>query len=229
MPTNRVSHANPALRTRNRPSPTYVAILVWNPLPKHLIEQTGGHIGTCNYLKEVSCSIRLWCEFELQKSLRKLLTKYQSSGVSLGAQTDGFSATFAGQWTGDITICHRHLHSLYTHITALIFHQLFEGLGLGARISLLIWPSGITSSVKKHLLCLAYTLTTPVGIAIVGNLFSFRWRADVFHVHRELEFINRSMRMERLNFWQSAFSILYPLGFCSTVSRLLSEFYWICH
>lgn len=65
-------------------------------------------------------------------------------GVSLGAQTDGFSATFA----------------------ALIFHQLFEGLGLGARISLLIWPSGITSSVKKHLLCLAYTLTTPVGIAI---------------------------------------------------------------
>ncbi|WVQ72126.1 hypothetical protein IAR50_001671 [Cryptococcus sp. DSM 104548] len=65
-------------------------------------------------------------------------------GVSLGAQADGFAATFA----------------------ALVFHQLFEGLGLGARIGMLIWPATAASTCKKYLMCMAYTLITPIGIAI---------------------------------------------------------------
>lgn len=65
-------------------------------------------------------------------------------GVSLGAMGTGFSTTFA----------------------ALVFHQLFEGLGLGARIAMLVWPSGISSTIKKWSMCLAYALTTSVGIAI---------------------------------------------------------------
>ncbi|ODN90827.1 hypothetical protein L198_06144 [Cryptococcus wingfieldii CBS 7118] len=64
-------------------------------------------------------------------------------GVSLGAQTKGFKPTFA----------------------ALVFHQLFEGLGLGSRIGMLIWPPGIASILKKYSLCLAYTLVTP-GIGV---------------------------------------------------------------
>lgn len=51
-------------------------------------------------------------------------------------------------------------------LAALVFHQLFEGLGLGARIAMLVWPSGISSTIKKWSMCLAYALTTSVGIAI---------------------------------------------------------------
>ncbi|OXH28381.1 solute carrier family 39 (zinc transporter), member 1/2/3 [Cryptococcus neoformans] len=65
-------------------------------------------------------------------------------GVSLGAMGTGFNTTFA----------------------ALVFHQLFEGLGLGARIAMLIWPAGISSAIKKWSMCLAYALATPVGIVI---------------------------------------------------------------
>ncbi|KIR27527.1 solute carrier family 39 (zinc transporter), member 1/2/3 [Cryptococcus deuterogattii LA55] len=65
-------------------------------------------------------------------------------GVSLGAMGTGFNTTFA----------------------ALVFHQLFEGLGLGARIAMLVWPPGVSSTIKKWAMCLAYALVTPVGIAI---------------------------------------------------------------
>ncbi|WWC95861.1 hypothetical protein V866_002728 [Kwoniella sp. B9012] len=61
-------------------------------------------------------------------------------GVTLGAQTGGFEVTFA----------------------ALVFHQLFEGLGLGTRIGALVWKRSWT----KWLMCTLYAITTPVGIAI---------------------------------------------------------------
>nr|XP_019045919.1 hypothetical protein I302_06310 [Kwoniella bestiolae CBS 10118]OCF24849.1 hypothetical protein I302_06310 [Kwoniella bestiolae CBS 10118] len=61
-------------------------------------------------------------------------------GVTLGAQTRGFEVTFA----------------------ALVFHQLFEGLGLGTRIGALVWKRSWT----KWLMCTMYALTTPIGIAI---------------------------------------------------------------
>ncbi|WRT67547.1 uncharacterized protein IL334_004519 [Kwoniella shivajii] len=73
-------------------------------------------------------------------------------GVALGAQSDGFSVTFA----------------------ALVFHQLFEGLGLGARIGALVWVGKKGASVTKWVMCGAYTIITPVGIAIgIGAHESF--------------------------------------------------------
>jgi zinc transporter 1/2/3 len=64
-------------------------------------------------------------------------------GVTLGAQGgSGFIPTFC----------------------AIVFHQLFEGLGLGARIARLEYPHG--GSYQKWLMCITYALITPVGIAI---------------------------------------------------------------
>ncbi|CAG8761181.1 45120_t:CDS:2, partial [Gigaspora margarita] len=46
---------------------------------------------------------------------------------------------------------------------ALIFHQMFEGLGLGSRIAELKFPP---NSIKPWLMSLAYGTTTPIGILI---------------------------------------------------------------
>ncbi|KAK6455818.1 low affinity zinc transporter [Scheffersomyces xylosifermentans] len=46
----------------------------------------------------------------------------------------------------------------------LVFHQMFEGLGLGTRIATTYWPKD--KRWTPWLLCLAYTLTTPIAIAI---------------------------------------------------------------
>ncbi|CAG8680238.1 196_t:CDS:2, partial [Acaulospora morrowiae] len=48
-------------------------------------------------------------------------------------------------------------------LIALIFHQLFEGLGLGSRIAELEYNKG---SYKPWLMSLTYGITTPLGIAI---------------------------------------------------------------
>lgn len=45
----------------------------------------------------------------------------------------------------------------------LVFHQSFEGLGIGARMSAIPFPRG---SFLPWILCLAYGLTTPIAIAI---------------------------------------------------------------
>lgn len=46
----------------------------------------------------------------------------------------------------------------------IVFHQLFEGLGLGARIAAIYWPK--SKRATPWLLALGYTLTTPIAIAI---------------------------------------------------------------
>ncbi|ABN66261.1 low affinity zinc transporter [Scheffersomyces stipitis CBS 6054] len=46
----------------------------------------------------------------------------------------------------------------------LVFHQMFEGLGLGTRIATTYWPKG--KRFTPWLLCAAYTFTTPIAIAI---------------------------------------------------------------
>lgn len=46
----------------------------------------------------------------------------------------------------------------------IVFHQLFEGLGLGARIAAIYWPKD--KRATPWLLALAYALTTPIAIAI---------------------------------------------------------------
>lgn len=45
-----------------------------------------------------------------------------------------------------------------------VFHQLFEGLGLGTRIATALWPRG--KRATPWLMALAYGLTTPIAIAI---------------------------------------------------------------
>lgn len=47
----------------------------------------------------------------------------------------------------------------------LVFHQSFEGLGIGARLSAIPWPRE-KPEYQKYLLCLAYGLVTPIAIAI---------------------------------------------------------------
>ena len=51
--------------------------------------------------------------------------------------------------------------SLYIVI---VFHQLFEGLGLGTRIATTPWPKG--KRATPWIMALAYTVTTPIAIAI---------------------------------------------------------------
>lgn len=47
----------------------------------------------------------------------------------------------------------------------IIFHQSFEGLGIGARLSGIPWPHDI-SYIWAYMLCLMYGLVTPISIAI---------------------------------------------------------------
>lgn len=59
--------------------------------------------------------------------------------------------------------CNEHdFKSLYV---VLVFHQSFEGLGIGARLSAIPWPKD-KGEYLKYLLCLAYGLVTPISIAI---------------------------------------------------------------
>jgi solute carrier family 39 (zinc transporter), member 1/2/3 len=51
-----------------------------------------------------------------------------------------------------------------TLYVVLVFHQTFEGLGLGSRLAVTPWPKD--KSWTPYLLALAYGLTTPVAIAI---------------------------------------------------------------
>ncbi|KAF5641740.1 zinc-regulated transporter 1 [Fusarium tjaetaba] len=51
-----------------------------------------------------------------------------------------------------------------TLFPVLVFHQSFEGLGIGARLSAIPFPNRLRS--MPWLLCLAYGLTTPIAIAV---------------------------------------------------------------
>ena len=59
-----------------------------------------------------------------------------------------------------------------TLYVVLVFHQTFEGLGLGSRLAVVPWPRRTTRAGKKrmpwtpYLLAVGYGLTTPVAIAI---------------------------------------------------------------
>ncbi|SPO06298.1 related to ZRT2 - Zinc transporter II [Cephalotrichum gorgonifer] len=57
--------------------------------------------------------------------------------------------------------------------TVLVFHQTFEGLGLGSRFALVNWPPG--KAWVPYLLSFAYSLSTPIAIAIgLGVREAFR-------------------------------------------------------
>ncbi|GME96906.1 unnamed protein product [Ambrosiozyma monospora] len=55
-------------------------------------------------------------------------------------------------------------HEFMTLYIVIIFHQMFEGLGLGARIAMTNWPA--TTKWTPWFLCLGYGLTTPIAIGI---------------------------------------------------------------
>ena len=48
-------------------------------------------------------------------------------------------------------------------LVAILFHQMFEGLGLGSRIAAVPYPKG---SIKPWLLVFAFGTTAPIGQAI---------------------------------------------------------------
>ena len=48
-------------------------------------------------------------------------------------------------------------------LLVLVFHQLFEGLGLGARLALVPWPK--SRRWLPYALCLAFAVSTPIGTA----------------------------------------------------------------
>lgn len=77
-----------------------------------------------------------------------------------------FHSVFVGL---SLAIAGDEFKSLYV---AIAFHQMFEGLGLGTRFAMTQWPEG-----KKYtpwLLSLAYSLTTPIAIAIgIGVRYSY--------------------------------------------------------
>jgi zinc transporter 1/2/3 len=69
------------------------------------------------------------------------------------------------------------LHSLFIGLTlavsgnefktlyiVLVFHQMFEGLGLGARLSALKWPK--SKRFTPHVMAIAYGLSTPLAVGI---------------------------------------------------------------
>ncbi|KDN34769.1 Zinc/iron permease, partial [Tilletiaria anomala UBC 951] len=59
-----------------------------------------------------------------------------------------------------------------TLLIAVVFHQLFEGFALGARIAEL--PHRVGGPLKKFLMATAFALITPVGIAIgMGSRYSW--------------------------------------------------------
>ena len=63
-------------------------------------------------------------------------------------------------------------HLIATLVTAILFHQLFEGLSLGIRIAALPTDSDSLPSSSKHIhllkptLAITFALTTPLGIGI---------------------------------------------------------------
>ncbi|WVR07335.1 hypothetical protein IAU60_004376 [Kwoniella sp. DSM 27419] len=68
-----------------------------------------------------------------------------------------------------------------TLLIVIVFHQFFEGLALGARIALL----QIISRIRQFIMALAFTLITPIGIAIgigVRHSFSQNGKASLLSV-----------------------------------------------
>lgn len=60
-----------------------------------------------------------------------------------------------------------------TLYVVLVFHQAFEGLGIGARLSMIPFPE--SKKYLPYLFCLGYALATPISIAIgLGVRYTYR-------------------------------------------------------
>ncbi|WPK26023.1 hypothetical protein PUMCH_003368 [Australozyma saopauloensis] len=88
--------------------------------------------------------------------------KEQYYGQLLNVFVLEFGVIFHSVFIGlTLAVCGDEFKTLYPVI---VFHQLFEGLGLGARIAAIFWPKD--KRWTPWLLALGYTLCTPIAIAI---------------------------------------------------------------
>lgn len=89
-------------------------------------------------------------------------TKEQYYGQLLSVFVLEFGVIFHSVFVGlTLAVSGDEFKTLYVVI---VFHQLFEGLGLGTRIATTQWPKNKRST--PWLMALAYGLTTPIAIAI---------------------------------------------------------------
>ncbi|KAL2189159.1 ZIP zinc/iron transport family [Thermothelomyces heterothallicus CBS 203.75] len=105
----------------------------------------------------------------------------------LGHQRDHFEgdehANYAAQITAIFVLEFGVIfHSIFIGLTlavtddfiilfiVLVFHQTFEGLGLGARLGTATWPSGVRR-YTPHLLAMLYAISTPfaIGMGLVAS------------------------------------------------------------
>lgn len=88
--------------------------------------------------------------------------KEQYFGQLLGVFVLEFGVVFHSVFVGlTLAVSGDEFKTLYVVV---VFHQLFEGLGLGTRIATTHWPRA--KRATPWLLALAYGLTTPIAIAI---------------------------------------------------------------
>lgn len=122
----------------------------------------------------------------------------------------------------------------------IIFHQSFEGLGIGARLSGIPWPHDI-SYIWAYMLCLMYGLVTPISIAIgmgirnhydsnsydvniiSGVLDSISSGILIYSGFIELlarDFIfNQEIKKDLRKLWFSIISILLGAGIMSAIGK----------
>ena len=73
-----------------------------------------------------------------------------------------FGVVFHSVFVGlTLAVAGEEFNTLYV---VLVFHQTFEGLGLGSRLASVPWPSG--KRATPYIFALAYGLTTPIAIAV---------------------------------------------------------------
>jgi zinc transporter 1/2/3 len=94
---------------------------------------------------------------DVEKAVDPMLLKKQSMQITLIEGGILFHSVFVGM-TISITA-----EGFIILLTAIVFHQAFEGLGLGSRIAAVPYPSG---SWKPWLLVVAFGTTAPIGQAI---------------------------------------------------------------
>lgn len=86
----------------------------------------------------------------------------QYYGQLVGVLVLEFGVVFHSVFVGiSLAVAGDEFVSLYI---VLVFHQMFEGLGLGTRIATANWPAKY--KYTPWIMALAYTLTTPIAIAI---------------------------------------------------------------
>jgi len=91
------------------------------------------------------------------QSVDPLVYKKMSMNITLLEGGILFHSVFVGM-TVSITV-----EGFVILLVAILFHQMFEGLGLGSRIAAVPYPKG---SIKPWLLVIAFGTTAPIGQAI---------------------------------------------------------------